>query len=228
MLPDLSALDRMFDVPLVFPAALALALMLLAQTTASLRLMREQPFFPLLTAVRWAWPVALLAGLVYRYPALIDRLGLVPPESPRGLLGAAGASLTLFVTTAVAWWWVRPRVGGPSMPFAPETGVPGYARVLLFGGEAFAHQAAFALVRAPARGAPAAWLLCIVVGALLILVPALAARWARRPLPRHTVLALIGLGGGTGLVLSGQSLWAAIAWEWAFLVATPPTGEASA
>ncbi len=199
------------------PPLLAFALFVLEQVMAA---RYPSPHlgdrFPL-AALRWAWPFVLLVWTVRYYPQVTPRLGLAPPESPFAQIAAVGVTFLMLLASLLAWKGVSPRLQGPSFPFGAQWSLPPYVRLVVPVGEAFAHQSTFALIRVMGRSDVAVWAVCALVALTTSLAVFLVSRNGSRYLPRHTVLALTALAAGTGLVLSGHSLWAAVAWEWLFL-----------
>ena len=218
MLWTLPDLETWINPSWLLPAVVTLVLLLGEHLFASL--LSASPWslrLSLALGVHWLWPPLLLGWVIRRYPSAVDRLHLVPPESPLHLLSAVGSVFALLVVMVIMWWWIAPALQGPSLPFGPDP-LPAPWRPFVLVGEALAHQIAFALLRLPALSEPAIWGICLLAGFLLGAGMWLTT-WVRpHVLPRFFPFTLLGLIVGTGLVLSGYSWWAAFAWEWLFLL----------
>lgn len=205
--------------PLPAPSLLAFVLFFTEQVMAArYPESRLGDRFPL-AVLRWVWPFVLLLWTVRYYPQVMPRLGLAPPESPLAQIAAVGATFLMLVASLVAWKGVSPRLQGPPFPFGGRWNLPPYVRLVVPVGEAFAHQSTFALIRVVGRSEVTMWAVCAVVALITSLAVFLVSKNGSRYMPRHTMLALTALAAGTGLMLSGHSLWAAVAWEWLFLAA---------
>ncbi len=201
------------DIPLLVPALLV-ALALFADNILTLRFPSlVYRWFPLLYLGRILIPLSLLVWIMDQHSGIVERLGVRWPESPWAIMENVGAAAILFVLSFGFWKWVQPGEGhlDTITRALPVGGLMGW---ILAGGEAMAHQVGFALFRAVARTPTVTWGLVIALGVLFIGADLAFAKDKAAPPSTRTILLLVGLFGGTGLVLGGYSLWAAIFWYW--------------
>ncbi len=227
-MPPLTTFDviKAMELPLLLPAFLA-ALVLLTDDVLTLRFPGLWPkWFPLLYAGRTLVPMTLLAWLITQDPGMLERVGVNWPESPWGIMENVAAATVLFALTFGFWKWVYGSGNIHSLVWGqalPRSGVIG---LLLASGDALSQQVAFALLRLPAYTESMAWVIVLALSIVLIVWDVALADGGKGFLTCRAALKIVGVMGGTGLVLNGYSLWMAVLWYWAMIAfACPNTTE---